>query len=73
MDFWEESKSEVVNLLNEKIQSKDGKSITDSGVLHEVKVEEGGVVTVTLNLTQDYRKIKAMVQDSLKKGLPWMK
>ena len=70
-DFWHDSKVEVINKLNTLVIS-NGESLKSKGVLRDVEVKEGGEVIVLLELTQDYRKTKALIENKLKE-IPWIK
>ncbi len=54
-----------------KVRNEQGKSLTELNMLHSLEIKEGGVVQIKLNLTNDYRKVKSLVQDRLKQELPW--
>ena len=38
-----------------------------------MKVKEGGVVDIKLELTKDYRRNKVLVEQALKEKVPWVK
>lgn len=63
---------EEVLLALAKVKDEKGKSLQELNMLHSLDIkEESGVVHIKLNLTNDYRKIKTIVQDRLKAELPW--
>jgi metal-sulfur cluster biosynthetic enzyme len=53
------AKEEVMTALSE-VRDEKGKSLQELGMLHSLEVKEG-TVTIKLNLTSDYRKIKNLV------------
>ena len=70
-DFWQDSKLEVINKLNTLV-SEGGETLKSKKILRDVEVKEGGEVIVLLELTQDYRKNKVLVENKLKE-IPWIK
>ena len=62
---------EVKNALNE-LKDQDGNSIGDKGIIHSLGIDApNGVVSIKLNLTQDYRKARALIKDRLE-AIEWV-
>ena len=56
---------EIRDLLN-SLKNQEGQSIADQGIIHSLGIDDAqGVVSIKLNLTQDYRKAKALIQERL--------
>lgn len=56
---------EIRELLN-SLKNQEGKSIADQGMIHSLGIDDvQGIVSIKLNLTQDYRKAKALIQERL--------
>jgi metal-sulfur cluster biosynthetic enzyme len=65
------AKGEVLRALDE-IKDEKGKSLQELGMLHSLSVNPAeGLISIKLNLTTDYRKIKTLVQQKLQQRIPW--
>lgn len=62
---------EEVFLALAKVKDEKGKSLQELNMLHSLDVKDEGVIHIKLNLTNDYRKVKSIVQERLKAELPW--
>ena len=69
-DFWHDSKMELMHKLESLV--KEGKTKDVKSFVKDIQVKEGGEVTVFLELTQDYRKNKSLVEKKLDE-VPWIK
>jgi hypothetical protein len=48
------------------LKDEKGKSIDETKILHTLDIDESkGTVSIKLNLTQDYRKAKALLQERI--------
>lgn len=56
----ENGREEILNMLKD-IKDESGKSITEMKIIHTLDVDQEGNVNIKLNLTQDYRKGKALI------------
>ena len=53
---------EVADILKE-LKSEDGRTIDEMGLIHSLGIDvPSGTVSIKLNLTKDYRKVKALIQ-----------
>ncbi|CDW89606.1 protein mrp homolog [Stylonychia lemnae] len=66
-----QGKDEIMRVLRE-LKDEQGKPIEEFKVFHSLEIgPEPGVVNIKLNLTQDYRKAKQLIQDKLK-SVDWV-
>lgn len=57
--------------LNE-LKDEAGNSIGDKGIIHSLGIDAAnGVVSIKLNLTQDYRKARALIKERLE-AIDWV-
>ncbi len=66
----QQAKEEVLLALA-KVKDEKGRSLQELNMLHSLEVKEDGSVHIKLNLTNDYRKVKSIVQERLKSEVPW--
>ena len=66
--FWNDLNGDVKKVLQEMIPKDSQRQI-----FKDVKVKEGGVVDIKLELTKDYRRNKVLVEQALKEKVPWVK
>ena len=66
----QQAKEEVLLALA-KVKDEKGRSLQELNMLHSLEVKEDGSVHIKLNLTNDYRKVKSLVQERLKSEVPW--
>ena len=68
---------EQVKVALSLIKDEQGVPITQSKLIESIQVVNAKErsellnVIIKINLTKDFRKVKAMVQDHLQKALPW--
>jgi hypothetical protein len=60
-----QEREEILNLMKD-LKDEKGKSIDETKILHTLDIDQSkGTVNIKLNLTQDYRKAKALLQERI--------